>query len=287
MGRISISVVAVLLTLFLCTFAFARDMQRLEENIPDDSEVKKIYLEANIDLARLQVYSHEGGGILSGDVRYDADKFDVDIEYEKSGGSADIQLFSEQRRRRLNLDTDENDWKVSLSRDYIWDIDLDIGFTECTIDLSGLPLERLGIDVGASECEIEFNRPNRESLKKLDIDAGAGEVRIHGLGYANFEEFKFDGGAGDFVFNFEGQKSGFRRARIDIGVGEVRLEIPKNLPVRIETGDSWLSSINIRGERLIEVDDDVYETKDFGDAEYGLEIDLDVGIGEADITWVR
>ena len=164
---------------------------------------------------------------------------------------------------------------------------MEIGFAECLIDLSGLSVADLSIDIGASECDLEFNRPNPVAIEMLDIDAGAGELKVEGLGNANFEEMRFDGGAGDFVLNFEGEFEGFKTARIDIGVGALRLELPRDLPVRIETDNSWLNSINIRGARLIEVDDGVYETRDYDLANRGLEIDLDLGIGETEISWVK
>ncbi len=267
--------------------AAARDIEHLDTNIPADANIRNANLEADIGLARIRIDTREGGDIIEGHVRYDADKFRVDIEHDSQGDDLDIFLFSEQARRKLNLDSDDNDWQINLSRDCRWDIDLEMGFAECLLDLSGLPITNLVMDIGASECEVEFGLPNPERASLIDIDAGAGEVAIKGLGYANFEEFRFDGGAGDFVLNFEGDYSEFRRARIDVGVGAIRLELPRNLPVRIETSDGWLNSFSLRGARLTEVDDGVYETKDFDKAQFGLEIELDLGIGEAEITWVR
>lgn len=278
-----------ILTLLTCFFVgslMARDMQRLDAVIAPEADVKSIILNADIGLARLQVESHETGNILEGDVRYDADKFRVDIAHEQDDEIIDIFLFSEQVRRKLNLDSEDNDWQISLSQDYSWEINMEIGFAECLLDFSGLPITDLAIDIGASECEINFRDPNPQSMRILDIDAGAGELEIEGLGNANFEEMRFDGGAGDFVLNFDGEFSGFKSVRIDVGVGALRLELPRNLPVRIETDDSWLNSINFRGARLSEIGDGHFETKNYKQSNYGLEIDLDLGIGEADIIWI-
>ena len=286
--RISFKIgLLTLLVLFLSVPLPARDMERTEKNIPAEKNIKNVKLEADIGLARLHIEPQDGGDIFAGKAYYDADKFRVDMEYETHGDKVDIFLYSEQARRKLNLDSDDNDWRVVLSRDYNWDIDLEVGFAECLIDLSGIPISDLSIDIGASECDLEFNQPNPIVMEMLDIDAGAGELKIEGLGNANFEDMRFDGGAGDFLLNFEGEFEGFRKVRIDIGVGAVELEIPGDLPVRIETNDSWLNSINFKGARLIEVENGVYETRDYDLANRGLEIDLDLGIGEAEISWVR
>lgn len=279
-------VLVLALAFILGGSSFGRDMESYKKNIPADSDVKKINLDAEIGVANLIISSHEGGDILTANVDYDADRIEVDVEYERQKTTADLYILSENlSSRRHHLDSDDCEMDLSLSGDYVWDINLDIGFTESEMEFSGLPIERLQMDIGASECRVVFSQPNPERMRKLNIDAGAGNVEIMGLGFANFEHISFDGGAGEFVLNFDGLEEGFRSARIDIGVGEVIIEIPKDLPIRIETNDNWLSSLKIRGSEIEEVDDGVYESENFEDAEYGLEIDLDLGIGKATIGW--
>ena len=47
--------------------------------------------------------------------------------------------------------------------------------------------------------------------------------------------------------------------------------------------EGWLNSVSVPGRLFDEVDDDVYETEDVEEAEYGLDIELDIGIGSASI----
>ncbi len=271
--------------LALCSISVARDMQTLEKNLPADPGVKQITLDSDIGVAEFNLTTHAGGDMLSGDIRYDADKFRVDVEYEKTGTTGDILLSSEQNRKLHDNRARDCRWDISLSRDYTWNINLDIGASEGEMDFSGLPIEEMSLDLGASESRIVFASPNPQRMRELAIDAGAGEVEIAGLGYANFDHLSFDGGAGQIVLNFDGLEKGVRSAKIDVGVGEVRLELPDGLPVRVRSDDSWLNSINIDNVDIDEVDDGVYETKGFEDADHGLEIDLDVGIGSATIGW--
>ncbi|MCP4570064.1 MAG: cell wall-active antibiotics response protein [FCB group bacterium] len=286
MKRLGTYLLIFTLVLFLCAVAGARDMQKLSEDIPADSEVKTIHLKIDVGLATLSLKTHAGGDMLTAYSRYDADKIKADVEYEKSGSEADIFLTSDQFKKKFHLDSDDCRWKISLSRDYIWDIEFDAGFAECRMDLSGLPVERLRLDLGASECRVQFDEPNPEPMRKFSVDAGAGEVRILGIGYANCDDFSFDGGAGEFTLNFEGMIDGFRRAKIDVGVGEVKVELPEDLPVRIEANEGWLSSLNVYADDLDMSIDGLFETGDFDEAEYGLQIDLDIGIGEATVTMV-
>ncbi len=262
----------------------ARDMTRLNRNIEKDRQVKTVHLDSDIGAARFNIKTHDGGDIFEASVRYDADKVNSDIEYELSGSSAEIFLSSSQRRKKFDMDSDDNRWKSSLSTDYEWDIDLDLGFAESKIDLSGLPLIRFKLDVGASEMEVKFDRPNPVRMKRFTIDAGAGEIDLIGLGYANFERFDLDAGAGELYIDFSGMTKGRHVASIDAGVGELRIQLPEDFPVRIDVDDSWLSSVEISGNDLDEIDDNLFETDDFDNSKDGLDIRLDIGIGSVIIS---
>ncbi len=275
------------LAMILCSVSFARDRQTLDKSAPADAEVKTIHLEADMGAVEFVMEAHDGGDIYTAEVRYDADKVRVDVNYEKSGSSADLYLSSEKIRKNLDLDTDDCRWRVSLSRDYAWEIKLDAGVVDGKIDLSGLPVESMGIDLGVSDCKIRFTEPNPVEMRRLSIDAGVGDFEMIGLGYANVSDLEFDGGTGEFVLNYDGYQRGTQTAGIDMGVGSVTLEIPRGVPVRVETDDSWLNSIKAPREFFDEVDDGVYETEDYEDAGYGIEVEMDVGIGSAKIDIVE
>jgi hypothetical protein len=275
------------MAMILCSGTMARDWQRLEKSAPADPEVKKIHLEADLGLVELALTTHDGGDLYTANVRYDADKIRVDVDYEKSGSSADLYLSSEKRRKDLDLDTDDCRWRVSLSRACTWDIELDVGVADGKIDLSGLPIEALAIDQGVSDCHVTFSEPNPGEMRRLAIDAGVGDLEVIGIGYANTRDLYFDGGTGDFVLNYDGFEHGTQTARIDMGVGSVTIEIPRGVPVRVESDDSWLNSISVPDEYFDEVDDGVYQTEGYDEAGYGLDIEVDVGIGSAEIKIIE
>jgi hypothetical protein len=269
--------------LILSSAIAARDMQTLEKSAPGNADIKRVNLEADIGVAELFITTHDGGDVYTVDVRFDADEIEVEVEFERTGSSADLYLFSEKIDKDLDIDTDDSRWRVSLSRDYTWDIELDLGVTEGKIDLSGLPVAELSLDQGVADCRVYFAEPNPIKMRRMSVDAGVGDLEIMGLGYAGVEDMSFDGGTGDFLLNFDGFRDGFRSARVDVGVGSVTIEIPRDLPVRIESDEGWLNSVSVPRKLFDEVDDDVYETEDFEEAEYGLDIELDIGIGSASI----
>ncbi len=261
----------------------ARDRQTLEKHAPADAEVKTIHFETDLGAVEFVLDTHDGGELYTAEVRYDADKVSVKIDYEKSGSSADLYFYSEKIRKNLDLDTDDCRWRVSLSRDYVWDIKLDAGVTDGKLDLSGLPIESMVIDQGVADCRITFSEPNPEEMRRMSIDIGVGDFELVGLGYANVRDLEFDGGTGDFVLNYDGLTDQSQTAGIDMGVGSVTVEIPEGTPMRLECDGSWLNSVKVPRDVFDEVDDGVYETEGYKDADRGLDVELDVGIGSARI----
>lgn len=282
----SVFTTGILVSLLCWTSLTARDRQVKETRFPDAASVKQVTLTSDISAGRLRIKADPGEGLFYGKVRYDGDETTVDMTYDASGETAKVLVQSELRHKILDRHSTETTWEIGLSPKYTWSVALDVGAADSYIDLSGVPLQSLDIDAGAAECEMVFDKPNPVAMRKLVIDAGAGKVDAQGLGYANWEQFRFDGGAGKMTLNFEGFTDGFHRADISVGVGEVRLEIPANFPVRISADDGWLNSLSIRNLELMVEDDDVMETEGYNQGIRGLEISLDLGIGSAVIVGV-
>ncbi len=265
----------------------AHDRQVLEKNFPADPQIKNVSLSADISAAEIRLHGHDGGDIFTGRVRYDADRTTVDITMEKSAAAADIEMTGERRHGKSPFKNEENAWNVSLSRDYTWKIGLDVGAADCLVDLTGVPVEEITLDAGASECEVVFERLNPKDMKRFSIDAGAGSLKLRGLGYARCSEFEVDGGAGSVEIDFAGFDGGFRTAHIDVGVGEIEIEIPQGVPVRILADEGWLSSVDIDDDLGEKVRDGVWESDGYEKGTRGLEISIDVGIGQVSVIRSR
>jgi hypothetical protein len=148
-------------------------------------------------------------------------------------------------------------------------------------------VEKMILDAGASECEVVFDRPNPQEMKRFSIDAGAGSLKLQGLGYARCSDFELNGGAGSVVIDFAGFDRGFRAAHIDVGVGEVEIEIPKDIPVRITADKGWLNSVDIDEDLGENIRDGVWESAGYERGTRGLEMSIDVGIGQVTVTRSR
>lgn len=221
--------------------------------------------------------------VLRGEITYDPKVVDIFHEYEVKGRVGKLYLESDHKDD-FDIDTEENKWDLTLSTKYPMSLEMEIGACEAEIDLGGLQLESLKFEVGAASSIIEFSKPNPIRLDEINIEAGACSLEMKDFGNANFKHFGFEGGVGSFDLDLRGKYTGFSRVDIEIGVGSMEIILPEDIPVRVETnGAGWLSSIDFHRTDLDEVDDDVYESDDYDDADIRLLVEIEVGLGSVDI----
>ncbi len=278
------STILAAILILVCGTIGARDMDRVTERI-DAKGAKDIRLSIDFGAGEVEIASGDIDEAAVLDVEYDPKYVDYQIEYKLRGKTGYLDLESIQRRKR-DVDTDRNKWTMTLSKKYPMSISMDMGACEALIDLGGVPVTDLSIDIGAASGVLEFSKPNPERLDEIDIDAGAASMECINLGNANFEYCKFSGGAGSFDLDFRGKYSGESEIKIDIGLGSADIVLPEGVPVRvISEGSGFLSSVDFHNDDLDEVDDDIYESPDFDDADTRIIIEIDVGLGSVDVYW--
>lgn len=282
MTRTSCLIVIAFLALAGMTLAASR------ENVVEKIEMKsanEVVLECDLGAGEFSIRPKDMVEAAIVDITYNPRRIEYYVNSEEKRGKCYIELESEHRSHS-NMDSEDNIWEIVLSTKYETTIEMDIGACEAEIDLGGIPLRELTIDVGAASGLLEFSAPNPTRLEEIDIDAGASSLEIRDLGNANFDYFNFDGGAGSFDLDLRGKYDGESEISIDIGLGSADITLPKDVPVRIETdGGNWLSSVDIHGGDVDEIDEDVYESPGFDGARTRIVLDVSVGMGSVDIYW--
>jgi hypothetical protein len=145
------------------------------------------------------------------------------------------------------------------------------------MDFSGVPLTQLSIRDGASKNVIQFNAPNPSKMTRLEYFTGASNVEMSGLANANFDEMRFEGGAGSFKLDFSGALQRAGHVQIVGGVNDIQLTIPKGMPVTINLTGS-LSNVNTDGTWTVH--NKTYTTDGSGPQ---LTIDVENGVGNLDL----
>ncbi|MFO7537435.1 MAG: toast rack family protein [Chloroflexota bacterium] len=125
-----------------------------------------------------------------------------------------------------------NDWELALGR-FPLRLAIEGGNQQSYLDLSDVPLHQLTIREGPADSDITFTSPNPVIMEQFTYNTGASNVRLEGLGYANFTRFDFVGGAGTFLLDFSGPLQQDAHVHLQAGLSTVRLVIPAETAVRI------------------------------------------------------
>lgn len=177
----------------------------------------------------------------------------------------------------------DNELDLSLTPRVPVDLDLELGVIKGTLDFGGLRIKNLRMEVGVSTADMLFMEPNPVSLQSCTIEGGVGKLMIEKIGNANVEDFSFEGGVGSYVLDFSGEFKQNIGANIDLGMGKVKLYLPRYIGTRIKVDKSFLSSFSI---------DDIYKKNDYyynenwEKTKYSLDLKIQTGVGKIEVIWV-
>lgn len=213
-----------------------------------------------------------GNNLVTGSVRYNVDQIKPTVT--RSGNDVTVKQETE---RFTSIGPDVvNDWTLELGT-MPMELTVNAGAYEGTLDLTGVALRRLQINDGASKAKVIFSEQNKETMDSLTYKTGASQVTLQGLGYANFKELTFGGGAGSYTLDFSGKLQQDANVSVTGGVSSVKIIIPKGMRSAV-TVTGGLNSVNPSGTWT--VNDKTYESAGEGPL---LTIKVDMGVGSLDL----
>jgi hypothetical protein len=156
-------------------------------------------------------------------------------------------LISQDQTSNVGIPTGniKNDWSLKLGA-LPTALKISAGAYEGVIDLSGLSLTDLEINDGASKATVRFDTANPVKMDRLTYKTGASTVKLIGLANANTSEISFSSGAGDYTLDFSGELSQDLDAKIESGLSQVKIIVPKNTHTIVNLGGG-LSNVDAQG----------------------------------------
>ena len=285
--------IAATLSLVLATPVVAQEHDWLNLRTARQAHgVESLHAEIQYIAGQLNVAPLEAGLLYDLRMRYDGLRFDPVRTWELADGRGQLYLSLAGGDGR-ELDVDLDNWRVKggireagtldlgLSREIPTDLKLEVGAAEVNMDLGGIPLTSLEFETGASATDISFDAPNPVRMRLLKLSAGAAEFEAHGLGNARFDVLEFEGAVGEVTLDFRGDWTGDARAEIELGLGALRIQLPRDVGVRL-TRDTFLVDVDAPGFRSM---DGVMVSDNWDTADYHLEIDIDAAFGAVEIEW--
>ena len=278
-----IAITALLLIAF--SPVLADDTPGREDLTIDLTDESEVFIEIDFSAGELNIKPGAPGLVAHVKGDYDDRDFEHDCYYKKNRDEGDLVLEVSTIDHHFNdIDGSDNYWMLELGTGVPIDLEMDIGAADCDLDLGGIMLTSLDIDVGAADCDMRFSEPNPTRLDEIIMDAGASSLEVHDLGNANFRYLQFDGGVGSYELDFSGDLNFDGEASISVGLGSIEVYIPGNVGVKLRMDDGLFSSIDFPERQFREIRDDVWESKNWDSAESHLELELDIGMGSAEIT---
>lgn len=238
-----------------------------QESDQEFKEVRKTFSMENIEELETEIEFPVGGIILNatpnntvkGIFRYKKDQWEPEIRFDKQGNEGHLEISAEKRGKLRDYDeSDQNIWGITLSKNVLHDLDLEMGAGKSKMNLEGCRIKSFEFAMGAGEAKINLRN---SSVKELEIDAAVGEATI----------------------DLSGKWRNDMDASITGGLGEITLKLPKDIGIKLDI-HGILGEVNIQD---FSKKGNTYTNDLYGKTENTLYIDLTGGLGEITIETVE
>jgi predicted small secreted protein len=256
------------------------DIQMLRESRPIGN-AKELAVDLKYDVGQLEIMKTSDDNLFSFDLQYDRRRYEPRFSFNEDDHSS-MRLEVESQRGFGSPHGRDNDLTLRLTDKVPLDLNLASGVSESRLELSGLKVRRMRLRGGVGKTEVTFEKPSGQVMNSLDVESGVGELIIHGLGNAQVEQIDLKGGVGHTELDFTGDLGTSRMdARIKVGVGAVRLTVPRDADVEIEAEGSFLSNISAPS-----FDRDGHIYRHHGDGGAKIRIQVQSGVGGVEVELI-
>ena len=235
-------------------------------------------------VGQLTLQPGSAGDLYRMDLKYDEDQFVPVREYDPDAGVLRLGLRSVRGhttiRGRHHDDVPSLD--LALTPEVPLTLRFEVGAAEANVELGGLQLRRLAYKTGASESHVHFSRPNRADCDAMVFEVGAAEFTASDLGNANCRRMSFQGGVGDVTLDFSGAWRTSADASVKVGLGSLKLQLPRDLGVAI-TLNRFLASFDQEG---FTKRGGVWYSDNYDSARIRLTLYVSASFGGVDVQWV-
>ncbi len=250
----------------------------------EEIQLKKenlVNVEIDFGVGELRLGAGSGDLLLDADVEYSEEDLKPEISYEAQDSVGRLHLRVEEMKHIRH--PWRSLWDLKFTDKIPLTFDISIGANKGELDFTGLRVRDLEINTGASSSVITFDKPNPETLERIEISAGAARVRLKNLGNANFKSLDFQGGAGIYILDFRGSLEHKASVDISMGIAQLTLLIPKGIGAKIRK-DTPLTSFSIDGFRE---ELGYYVNESFGKTEGTLIVNIKSGLGSINVETVE
>ncbi|MEM7108015.1 MAG: hypothetical protein AAF519_07300, partial [Bacteroidota bacterium] len=121
-----------------------------------------------------------------------------DTKSESLGQSISYKMFGRSDEEK------DKTWKVYLTEDKAYNLDLDYGIGEAHIDLGGLSIKKLKVHTGSADVNIAYpsDRSNYIEMDTFHVKVDLGSVNVEKLNHSKAKHVIADIGFGNLMLDF-------------------------------------------------------------------------------------
>jgi len=173
-------------------------------------------------------------------------------------------------------------WKVYLTDNTPYSLDLNYGMGEAFIDLSGLSIEKLKVNSGNADVNIGFmsGLGNQVLMDTFFVKVDLGSVNVQKMNLSKSKLVMADIGFGNLYLDYNDVPEQASEIKASVGAGNLVVSVPKkDVPVIVKINDSMLCRIRL-SRSFTEIEDNTFVNPAYTeDADNLLSFDVDVSLG--------
>lgn len=98
------------------------------------------------------------------------------FSFNQTGSHAELSIRPHRGNVGFAGSNRDRTWKVLLSKDALWDLDLKTGASKCKLDLSDLGVDGLDLKGGVGDITVRFG--DKAASTTADINAGVSDIKL-------------------------------------------------------------------------------------------------------------
>lgn len=174
-------------------------------------------------------------------------------------------------------------WKMYLTEDKPYSLDLSYGIGRAHVDLSGLAIRKLKINTGSADVNIGYfsELENQMEMDTFFVKADLGTVNVRNMSLSRTHNVIAEVGFGNMTLDFTDAPKVSNKIKGSVGAGSLTILLPaKTTPFLIKIKESWLCTVELP-DNLKKLSETTYTSSTWTkDAKNTLVFDLDVSMGK-------
>ncbi len=207
-----------------------------------------------------------------------------DLEINLSLEDKNKQTFSQSISNKVfsSPNPEDNTWKVYLTEEIPYNLNLVFGVGAAFIDLSSLKISRFNVRTGSADVNIDYltNMPNSVVMDTFNVKVDLGNVVVRKLYMSRAKYIHAEVGFGTMQLDLTEAPSVASHVKASVGAGTLEIFIPKNdCSVIIKIKNTMLCDVRLT-KSFREISDNVFVNDEYDEnAPNQLSFDVDVSLG--------